>query len=185
MWKLSALLRNKTYILIIFALIIAKVGYAEKGSGKVSSFPVFNKDSLSQKSEVVKEQKKFTYWDTVYTDKPLKSPVKAMLKSLVIPGWGQLDNNKKLKAAAFFLAEGAMLYEIIYHNKRYHKTHDRDYLARRKDYTWLMSITHLYCLLDAVTDAYLYRFDDIMGENTGIHLWKEEQALWAGVNISF
>jgi len=166
-------------------MIMTKACYAEKRIGKIPSFPVFNKDSLTQKSEVVNDQKKITYWDTVYTDKPLKSPLKVMVKSLLIPGWGQLDNNKKLKAAAFFLVEGAMFYQINYHNKRYHKTHDRDYLARRKDYTWLISLTHLYCVLDAVTDAYLYRFDDIMGENTGLNLWEEEHIYWAGVNISF
>jgi len=172
--------------LLTWFLITLSGTAAEPDSGSSGwSCPVFSKDSLAEKSLPVPNKNQVNPWDTLYTDKPLKSPVKVMVKSLIIPGWGQWDNNKKLKAAAFLVVESGLFYQIHYHNKRYHSTGDRDYLARRKEYTWVLSVIHLYCVLDAVTDAYLYRFDDIMNEKNGISLWRDENTYWAGAYFSF
>ncbi|MCK5075777.1 MAG: hypothetical protein KAR38_05345 [Calditrichia bacterium] len=191
--------RNNIKIkLIVIAICLLGVNSGFSNENKEnkgnSFFPLFNKDSITQINadtltqnldKTDSAEKVVTYWDTVYTDKPLKSPTKVMIQSLLIPGWGQLDNNKKFKAAAFFIVEGAMLYKIIDFNKNYHKNHKAVDLAKRKDYTWYLAVVHLYCVLDAVTDAYLYKFDDIMGENGRINVWKEEQAYWAGISYSF
>jgi hypothetical protein len=94
--------------------------------------------------------------DTIFTDKPLKNPLRPMLMSAVIPGLGQLDNGKKWKALGFFLGEGALVGYILY------LEHSND--PRRSDFKWYLALVHTLNIMDAVVDAYLYGFDEMLPE---------------------
>jgi hypothetical protein len=51
-------------------------------------------------------------------DTLFRSPWGAVLRSLVVPGWGQWYNDHKLKAPVFLAADGAMMTIYIHKNKK-------------------------------------------------------------------
>ena len=104
-----------------------------------------------------------------------KSPKKAALSALVFPGGGQLYNGKKLKAGLIISME---LYSIInwYSSADLYKNYDEQndskyplpkyrYLEKRNKYVWWIGFIYIYGLIDAVVDAHLHPFDDIMSED--------------------
>ena len=48
-----------------------------------------------------------------------KSPKGALLRSAIIPGWGQLYVNKPVKSVLFISAEAFVIYKAVYYNKIY------------------------------------------------------------------
>ena len=105
----------------------------------------------------------------------IKSPKKAALSALVFPGGGQLYNGKKLKAGLIISME---LYSIInwYSSADLYKNYDEQnnlkyplpkyrYLEKRNKYVWWIGFIYIYGLIDAVVDAHLHPFDDIMSED--------------------
>ncbi len=177
MWRLSVWRWLSLYILILFSASFSEVMGA---AGAAGPFTAFSKDSLIREPAIDSQM-----WDTVYTDVPFKSPFKVAVESAVLPGLGQLDNGKKLKAFGFFISESLLLYGIVDNNIKYNDTGDRDYLQKRKDFTWILALTHLYGILDAVTDAYLYRFDEIMADKGKVDLWKEKNIYMVSLSWSF
>jgi len=104
-----------------------------------------------------------------------KSPKKAALSALAFPGGGQLYNGKKLKAGLIISME---LYSIInlYSSADLYKNYDEQndskyplpkyrYLEKRNKYVWWIGFIYIYGLIDAVVDAHLHPFDDIMSED--------------------
>lgn len=104
-----------------------------------------------------------------------KSPKKAALSALIFPGGGQLYNGKKIKAGLIISME---LYSIInwYSSADLYKNYDEDnnskyplpkyrYLEKRNKYVWWIAIIYIYGLIDAVVDAHLHPFDDIMNDD--------------------
>lgn len=102
---------------------------------------------------------------------PLVKPSTAMYHSLAFPGWGQLNNGRKKKAALFFIAEAIFIGGYIY------KTHDiknGDYTDWEKDNlrtdrnTFLLywMISKILGIIDAYVDAQLadYNVKDITPE---------------------
>jgi len=94
----------------------------------------------------------------------LKSPVKAMIYSALIPGLGQLYNGKKFKALVIFSAECGLIANSIYLNQQYKKSvfdYDKEfYLNNRNLSTWYLVGAVLFSVLDAFVDAHLYHFDE-------------------------
>lgn len=97
-----------------------------------------------------------TVFDTLFTDKPLKNPLRPMIASAIMPGLGQWFNGKKYKGIFFFVSEIALTGYIVHL--------DRINSPNRSDFTWLLGLFHAYNILDAVVDAYLYGFDKILPE---------------------
>ena len=106
--------------------------------------------------------------DTTAT-KPLskrKSPTGALLRSLVVPGWGQMYNGKYLKAVVYAGAQLSFLYGAHVQNDRYHHYRDlgnEDFANfyendRNRLLWWLFGIT-LLSMGDAYVDASLSQFD--------------------------
>jgi hypothetical protein len=98
--------------------------------------------------------------------KPLKSTTGAVLRSLAVPGWGQLYNESYLKAAAFAAAEGSMLVSISFNHDqmmRFKTAHlgeeERFYRNYRNKLIWWLAGTILLSMGDAYVDAHLYGLD--------------------------
>lgn len=91
-------------------------------------------------------------------------PSKAMYRSLMIPGYGQLSNGKKWKAALFFTAEASFLTGYLYMNHRV-KNDDVDDWERtnlrtdRNSFIMYWLGAKVLGLVDAYVDAHLVDFD--------------------------
>lgn len=100
-----------------------------------------------------------------------KSPTGAMLKSALIPGWGQLYNESYWKIPVVWGFLGYFAYKTLDYNKvyldykdladkdpRYNATRDR---ARdnRDVFIVYMALTYLLNIVDAYVDAHLFDFD--------------------------
>jgi hypothetical protein len=127
--------------------------------------------------------------DTLY-----KSPWGAVVRSLVVPGWGQWYNERPLKAGVYLASDVTMLAVYFQRDRKVSRiekrrksvdrqlrtdpfltqeqkqilsarfgdlTDDLDTaLNRRNLFGWFFAISHLLSLMDAYTDAHLFRFDD-------------------------
>jgi len=153
----------------------------------------FDPDSLTTKtSRIISKD------DTVTVS--VKSPTGALIRSLIIPGWGQLYNKKIFKAILVFCTETGLVANSIYLHQKY-KQWDQKYresepgpeqdiiIANREFYInnrnksnwWLVGVI-LFSMADAFVDAHLSDFDEspdlshvnitpiAIGNSTGIQL---------------
>lgn len=96
-----------------------------------------------------------------------KSPSGAALRSLVIPGWGQYYNGKKIKAGLAFAGEAGLLGAALYWNSRAaeaKRANDDDNRLLFEDWRngcyWGLAALIVYSMLDAYVDAQLSDFDE-------------------------
>lgn len=139
---------------------------------QVNGAPVFSRDKLTTAPLDTNK---------LLSDEPLKSPTGAMLRSAVIPGWGQYYCENRLKGVALF-AVNAFLYSRVYsYHKKWRDTGNRDYQNKRNTFTWYSALAYLLTIADAYVDASLYKFDEAMKitslENFGENRW--------GIGVSF
>jgi len=110
------------------------------------------------------------------TSDSIKSPKNAALSS-IIPGGGQLYNGKKFKAG-LILAGEVLAIVNWYNNSQLYSIYDADndaeyplpkhrYLEKRNKSVWWIGFLYIYGLIDAVVDAHLHPFDDVMAEEFG------------------
>ena len=66
----------------------------------------------------------------------IKSPLGAAIRSLIIPGLGQIYNDKKLKASIAAACEGILLYSIYDENNKFNDTGNTKYRERRNTLEW-------------------------------------------------
>ncbi len=136
----------------------------------ISTFILFiflTSNLFSQSEELlIKEEKT----DTVFIMQ--KSPWGAVLRSAVIPGWGQLYNESYWKIPVVWGFAGWFVYNWIDTNDKYIKSRDlyietdqRIYLLRRDFYrdqrdnfAVYLVLTYLLNLVDAYVDAHLFDF---------------------------
>lgn len=97
----------------------------------------------------------------------IKSPSGAALRSLLIPGWGQYYNGKKLKAALAFAGEAGLLGTALYWNSRAADAKRANLTNRKLQYEdwrngcyWGLAALIVYSMLDAYVDAQLSDFDE-------------------------
>lgn len=97
-----------------------------------------------------------------------KSPRQAFIFSLV-PGGGQFYNQKYIKGSIVMGLETLAFYSWLENSKIY-KNYDAEeyslkqnrYLEKRNKYAWWVIFLYFYSMIDAMVDAHLSPFDDIM-----------------------
>ena len=97
-----------------------------------------------------------------------KDPKTAFLFSLV-PGMGQAYNGKWIKSA---MVIGLEVSSFIYWQDNISKYNNYEqnnyplsrhrYLEKRNKYAWWIGIIYVYAMIDAVVDAHLHSFNDLM-----------------------
>ena len=100
-----------------------------------------------------------------------KSPKTAFFFSMV-PGGGQVYNAKWVKAMIFMGLEASAI-KAWMENSEYYNNYDqgnyplskRRYLEKRNKYAWWIGFIYFFGMLDAVVDAHLQPFDEIMNTN--------------------
>lgn len=101
--------------------------------------------------------------DAVVGHKP--SATANMLKSLVVPGWGQLSLGRELTALVFIAGEAGTLTMVIKSQKDLNRARDAgdtelidQYTRKREDWLVYMGINHVLSALEAYVSAKLWDF---------------------------
>ncbi|HET7603747.1 MAG TPA: hypothetical protein VFK36_12065 [Gemmatimonadales bacterium] len=88
-----------------------------------------------------------------------------MLKSLVVPGWGQLSLGRELTALVFIAGEAGTLTMVIKSQKDLNRARDAGdaelidtYTRKREDWLVYMGINHVLSALEAYVSAKLWDF---------------------------
>ncbi len=96
--------------------------------------------------------------------KPKKNPNAAVLRSLLVPGWGQYYNGQKWKAALVAAAELGEIGTAIYWHRESKRVNDDHFKLVYEDYRnaayWFLAGTIILSMLDAYVDAQLSDFDE-------------------------
>jgi len=110
------------------------------------------------------------------TSNSIKSPKNAALSS-IIPGGGQLYNGKKFKAGLILTGEVLAIVNWYNNSQLYSSYDDANndeyplpkyrYLEKRNKYVWWIGFIYIYGLIDAIVDAHLHPFEDVMAEELG------------------
>lgn len=111
------------------------------------------------------------------TSRHLPSPFSVMLRSAIVPGWGQITNRKLIKAVVVAGGEGFLIYKAL---GEYQKEQDAinagDALSEERhynskvNYIWWAIAVHLLQMADAYVDAHLASFDADFGpEESSLH----------------
>ena len=101
----------------------------------------------------------------------LKDPKIALKRSLTIPGAGQLYNDQKVKGYALMAGEVLALWSFNDNRKKYNNYEDSDsnskehYLRERNRFAWIAIGLYFYGVLDAVVEAHLDNFDEVVKES--------------------
>jgi hypothetical protein len=118
--------------------------------------------------------------DSVAAVRPPVDPSRAMLHSLMLPGWGQLDNGSRKKAALCIAAELFFIGGYIYEN---HQAHQDGILAAQRDayrtdrnsFVIYWFLAKVFGITDAYVDAQLAGYD--VGDITPPELRKPSDKL--------
>ncbi|MBN2410365.1 hypothetical protein JXQ31_01660 [candidate division KSB1 bacterium] len=93
-----------------------------------------------------------------------KSPRGAMLRSLVVPGWGQFYNGKWFKGILIGGTEIGLVINAVIQNHYAVQSEtelEKEFYRENKSLSiWWLGATILYSITDAYVDAHLYNFDD-------------------------
>lgn len=115
-----------------------------------------------------------------------KNPTGALLRSAVLPGWGQFYNDEPVKGLIYGSLEiGLLAWLISEHLAAEDARHSENsesyelHRQRRLDLIWYTSAAWLFGMLDAYVDAYLYSFER---ENTE---FEKETVIGAALYVRF
>jgi hypothetical protein len=128
---------------------------------KISIFAVFIISNLFSQQKV----------DFRTEEEQLKDPKIALKRSLTIPGAGQLYNDQKVKGYALMAGEVLALWSFNDNRKKYNNYEDSDsnskdhYLRERNRFAWIAIGLYFYGVLDAVVEAHLDNFDEVVKES--------------------
>ncbi|RMH62181.1 MAG: hypothetical protein D6677_10395 [Calditrichaeota bacterium] len=120
---------------------------------------------------------------TLFSDKPLKSPWGAALRSLFFPGWGQWYNDAPYKSAFYFTLTATIAYTVYHNDRLYRQTGAYSYKDQRTRYYWYLGLDYLLMVLDAQVDAWLYKFDEVTRWSLGPH--PQNGALMFRMEVTF
>ena len=104
----------------------------------------------------------------------IKSPKTAFIAS-VIPGGGQIYNGKLIKGLAIMTLE-VMALQLWRENSDIYSGYDSGdyrlakgrYLEKRNKYAWWVVFLYFYSMIDAMVDAHLSPFNEVMDANIDI-----------------
>jgi hypothetical protein len=122
---------------------------------------------------------------TLLSDTPLKSPWGAVGRSALLPGWGQIYNERYVKAGIYFSINAYFAFQIIRNEIRWREYKSEFYRSRRVEFTWYFALSYLVTMADAYVDAYLYKFDEAMQISQSLDY---EEGQWTGqleLSLSF
>ena len=128
---------------------------------KISIFSVIIFSSLFSQQKV----------DFRTEEEQLKDPKIALKRSLTIPGAGQLYHDQKVKGYALMASEVLALWSFNDNRKKYNNYEDSDsnskehYLRERNRFAWIAIGLYFYGVLDAVVEAHLDNFDEVVKES--------------------
>ena len=95
-----------------------------------------------------------------------KSPTGAMIRSVLIPGWGQLYTKHYVKGGLIFCLESGLVLSAIIEDKKARDVYQRNYkeyldrIDRRNGYIWWTVGLIAFSMIDAYVDAHLFNFDE-------------------------
>jgi len=90
----------------------------------------------------------------------------AMIRSAIIPGWGQVYSGHYIKAGLIFAVESGLVISAINENRKADDVYETDYEAyldridRRNTLIWCTAGVIVYSMVDAYVDAHLFGFDE-------------------------
>jgi hypothetical protein len=96
--------------------------------------------------------------------RPPTSPTGAMLRSLVVPGWGQFHLGRKVTGGLFVVLEGVTLGMVLTKQSQLHELERtgaegiEDKRQEREDWLVLMAFNHLLSGLEAYVSGHLWGF---------------------------
>lgn len=86
-----------------------------------------------------------------------------MIRSAILPGWGQWYNNQKIKAGIAFFAEAGLIGNAVALNQKVVSAETEDerlfYESNRSLSVWLAAGIYFIVIFDAYVDADLSDFD--------------------------
>lgn len=123
-------------------------------------------------------------------DKELPKPGKVLLRSAIIPGWGQFANKKYLKAFGFFGVHAYFTYRFFEEQEQVKLTDDPELKEnleyQRNTWAWRYLAAYLLNLTDAYVDAHLAGFPEDTGDdNVDVSFAPARRGLMMNVSISF
>ncbi|MFZ5980563.1 MAG: DUF5683 domain-containing protein [Candidatus Zixiibacteriota bacterium] len=102
-----------------------------------------------------------------------QNPTRALFKSMLLPGWGQLGNRRYVKAGVIIALESWLIGSAVYYgieaadyndkykqalelaDKRFYYSLYEENRSSRNKYTWFAAITVFVSMFDAYVDAHL------------------------------
>ena len=113
-------------------------------------------------------------------EEQLKDPKVALKRSLTMPGAGQIYNDQKVKGYTLMAGQILALWSFNENRKKYNNYDDsyanskEHYLRERNRFAWIAIGLYFYSVLDAVVEAHLDNFDEIVEESDPLNNNKEE-----------
>jgi hypothetical protein len=104
------------------------------------------------------------------SDSPVKSPWGAVLRTAVLPGWGQVYTKHYIKAGITSSINAFFIYQIYRYEMKWRDEKNEDYRNKRNRNTWYFALVYLLTMVDAYVDANLYKFDEAMDISYNIYL---------------
>ncbi len=129
-----------------------------------------------------------------------KSPTGALLRSMVVPGWGQFYNGSYIKAGIIGSLESFLIYQTVYYfrrTSRYEDLYTNDstnarsslyqqydrYRDLRNQHIWFLGITVFFSMFDAYVDAHLKNFN--VDLTPDFDEQSQDMTLWLNVSYKY
>ncbi len=166
------------------ARVTLKKDYAAPPLGEKDSLSIMLRKQPQADTETADDSMRITLKEgigvPVIEEPETKSGLGAVLRSAVVPGWGQLYNRSYLKVPVVVGLTGFLVWGVVTEHNNYTKydawyeatiTKDKPngdllfkrwrefYRDRRDTYGWWLLVTYLLQLADAYVDAALFSFD--------------------------